>query len=403
MGDIVPENIRGSYFGKRSFILGIVSFLTTFSAGLLLNFLSPTIGTIITFSIMFAIAFLARLGGIYFFTKMEEPELVLKENPRSKDYNFKKFISKITTNEYGVFVMYLCLFGFAVNIASPFFSVYMLKNLHFSYTQFTIIASASIISSFITVLFWGKYSDKYGTKNVMLLTGFLIPLVPLLWIFTTNFKILFIIEMFSGIVWAGFNLSSSNYVYDATDPANRTKNVAYLNILRGLFVFGGAILGGYMTNHLPSLWFASAIPVVFLISFALRLLVTTIFFSKVKEARLVEVRISKSMFHSSIIINPKQAAFQYTHPVKIENTQKTNYCDHNHTQKDNCNYQKIEKTQNQINAEEERKKREEQSIKEGKKWVSQHIKRTQGIDLDQKKTLDNIRKNQGYFDKSNKK
>jgi MFS family permease len=274
MGDIVPQNTRGKYFGKRNSIIGGVSFVATFIAGFTLNYLSPIIGLTLTFSLMFLIAFIARLGSGYLFTKMEEPPLVMKKVDES---NLISFLKKIKTDDYGVFVMYICAFGFAVNIASPFFTVYMLKDLQFSYTQFTLITSASIIFSFLTMKFWGRISDEVGTKKIMFLTGLLIPFIPLIWIFTTNFYMIFLIESFSGIVWAGFNLSSSNYVYDATDPHNRTKNVAYLNILRGILVFIGASIGGFLSTHLPTFGLGSSILVVFIVSAIIKIISFNLF------------------------------------------------------------------------------------------------------------------------------
>jgi len=323
MGDIVPENIRGSYFGKRNAILGVVAFIATFVAGFTLNYISPIIGIIPTFSVMFAIAFFARLVSVYYFNKMEEPKLVIK---KVDDSNIFHFLKKIKHNHYGIFVLYLCVLGFAVNIASPFFSVYMLKELHFTYTQFTIITSVSIISSFLTFKIWGKLGDQSGTKNMMIVTGILISFAPLLWVFTTNFILLCVIEAYSGIVWAGFNLSSSNYIYDATEQENRTKNVAYLNILKGFTVFFGALFGGFLTTHIPSFGLSSAILAVFILSTTLRLSTTIFFATKLKEARLIEIRVSKSLFQGSIMICPRQSGFTYNHPLKIENTNHTDFC-----------------------------------------------------------------------------
>ncbi len=118
------------------------------------------------------------------------------------------------------------LFNMSVMIASPFFAVYQLSILKFSYLTFTMLASVSAITSFVTMIFWGKYVDDIGSKNVLVTCGFLIPLVPLVWALTTNIWLLVAVEALSGIVWAGFNLSVSTYLFDATDRKNRTRELA---------------------------------------------------------------------------------------------------------------------------------------------------------------------------------
>ena len=59
MGDLVPENERGRFFGKRNVITGVTSFISATSAGLLLNHFSFNL--FIGFAILFSIAFVSRL------------------------------------------------------------------------------------------------------------------------------------------------------------------------------------------------------------------------------------------------------------------------------------------------------------------------------------------------------
>src|SRR5574344_2588735 len=128
-------------------------------------------------------------------------------------------------NNFGKFTLFISLFSLATAIASPFFSVYMLNDLKLSYFQWTIITFSSSFATLIFVPMWGKFSDKYGNVKTMKITGAIIPIIPLLWIFSmpllenygksTLFLILCFFELFSGTIWAGFNLSASNFIYDA--------------------------------------------------------------------------------------------------------------------------------------------------------------------------------------------
>ena len=63
---------------------------------------------------------------------------------------------------------------------------------------------------------WGKIADRFGNVKVMRLTGLLIPIVPVLFMFSPNQYYLMVIQIYSGFVWAGFSLSSSNFVFDKT-------------------------------------------------------------------------------------------------------------------------------------------------------------------------------------------
>jgi MFS family permease len=314
MGDIVPAETRGSYFGRRNLIMGGISFISTFTAGILLNALSKSINIYTAFGLMFVIAFASRMISVYYISGMHEPELKLS---KKDDFTLLEFIGRLKKSDYGKYVIYLCLIGFAVNIASPFYPVYMLKDLNFTYFQFTLVTIASVVSGFITVFFWGRFADRIGNKNILLISGLLISFAPVVWFFTTDIKFLILAEMFSGIVWAGFNLSAANYIYDTTSPEKRPRCIVYLNVLRGSSIFFGAFLGSFLSKYLPSLWFVSAIPLLFIISAALRLIITLFFFNRLREARLVELSLNhSSSFISKLIINPRQA-FSYNHSMKI--------------------------------------------------------------------------------------
>ncbi len=83
------------------------------------------------------------------------------------------------------------------------------------------------------------------------LSGFLVPWMPILWIFFKNPFILIIIQFISGATWSAYNLSSSNFMLDATTRKNRLVMTSYNNFFVGVMTFLGALLGGYLFKYLP--------------------------------------------------------------------------------------------------------------------------------------------------------
>ena len=207
---------------------------------------------------------------------------------------------------YGRFVIYIALFKFSVYIASPFFAVYMLRDLNFSYLQFTALIAFELVASFIAAGAWGKLIDKKGTKLVLYITGMLTPLIPLFWLFSSNFYYLIFIEMFSGASWAGFNLSSSNFIFDTVKPENRIRCVSYFKFFDSMATVAGAFLGGLLLPHLPSWVFISSIPILFLISGVFRLITSLSLLPTLKEARFIEMEVGHSFFKKYLEIRPTE-------------------------------------------------------------------------------------------------
>jgi len=297
--DIVLEDERGSFFGLRNMFTGLTAFLGTIAAGWILNSIPPT-HPFLGFTILFVLACVFRLMSAYFLSKMDDPS----EDGLSYDTpDVVGFLRKAHHTPLGQFTIFLMLFNISVYIASPFFAVYQLSVLKFSYSTFTMIAAASAVSSFVTMLFWGKYVDKVGAKNVLVISGFLIPAVPMLWALTANPLHLVVIEVFSGIVWAGFNLSVSAYVFDATERSQRTKEIAEYTLMVQVAVFFGAMLGSGILGFFP-IGSKFSFLFIFVLSAILRLLIMLVFFRSIRELRIIEVPIKGRMFRRFVNIKP---------------------------------------------------------------------------------------------------
>jgi MFS family permease len=302
MGDIVPKYERGRFFGLRNKVVGATSFAAALTAGLLLNYLSPK-HPFLGFTILFSAAFIARLLSALFKGMMHNP---MPDLEHAEKFSLFDFVKRMDKTNYGHFVIYVVLFKFATYIAAPFFAVYMLKNLGFTYLQFTMIIAAELIASFIAMGIWGRMIDQKGTKFALYISGMLTPLIPFLWLLSSNFYYLILVEVFAGLSWAGFNLSSSNFIFDAVKPENRVRCIAYYKFFEGLAIVIGAALGGALVEHLPKWVFVSSILFAFLVSGILRLAVSLMMLPTLKEARLIELDLGHSFFRKFLTIRPSE-------------------------------------------------------------------------------------------------
>ncbi|MBS3052051.1 MAG: MFS transporter [Candidatus Aenigmarchaeota archaeon] len=280
-GDIVPDKIKGEYFGKRNRYLGIAEFTSYFIGGLIL-YAFARINLLLGFGIIFGLALVSRIVSFVFLQKIYEPDYTIQEED---PFSFMDFFKKMGSTNYGLFVIYICLFTFSVQIAAPFFAVYMLKDLNFDFLTFTIVTSVAAVSGFLSMPLWGKYSDEFGNKKILSVTGILIGSIPILWALSTNLMYLVIVEVFAGFLWAGFNLSSFNFVYDTVSPEKRVRAVSYYRVLYGISIFVAPILGAYLLNIKITSWK----PMIFILilSGVLRLIFSLIFLPKIKEVKQV--------------------------------------------------------------------------------------------------------------------
>ncbi len=287
---IVPEHARGKFFGRKNQTAGRFGFLAATLGGYMLSVFAD-INLWVAYGILFLAAFAAKLLSFLYILRIHESEEI-KKIPSFQGVTFQDFLRHILETSFGQYVLYMCLMSFAVNLAAPFFTPYMLHTvveggLGFSYLQFTILTAVAASGGFLVFRHWGFISDRFGNKRVLVVTGFLIPFIPLFWLFSSNFYYLLIVEIFSGIVWAGFNLTTTNYVFDLVGSKNRMIYNAYYNVMTTIAVFLGALVGSCL--HVVSLWFGiHDITFLFSISFIFRFAIALFFFTKLKELRDVE-------------------------------------------------------------------------------------------------------------------
>ena len=283
MGDLVNKSQRGIYFGKRNEMAGLTSLVAVFIAGYVLDLFSKGF---VGFAIIFGLASMFRLIAFFLINKMYEPKLVLEQK-----YYFSlfKFIQRMKNNNFGRFVIYIALLNLTANIAGPFYAVYMLRDLAFSYKMFMFVTITASIISFLSMPLWGKFGDKYGNVRVMKITAYLVTLMPFLWMFYDNFYYILAIQLVGGFAWAGMNLSHLNFIYDTVTQQRRAICSCYLNILRGIGIAIGAIGGGLVANYVHVDYLKYSIYLVFLLSGIFRFLIIPIILH-VKEVRPVEKR-----------------------------------------------------------------------------------------------------------------
>jgi MFS family permease len=293
IGDLVPPEIRGRFFGHRNRLTGMGTFIALLLAGVLLHLFEKGGLVDVGFLIIFSAAFLARLNSVRYLSRYEDPEFRLSPD---QVFTFRQFLRRSPHSNFAKFVFFVGAINFGVALSAPYFALYMLRDLRFSYVEFTMVTAVATITQFLTFRYWGGLSDRFGNKKILNVCGWGVAIVPMLWLVSPNMLYLMTIQVYGGFVWSGFSLAAANFIFDAVSPPKRGRCVAYQGLVNGVCVVLGSLAGGYAARHIPqslslgSLTWEPAymLPVVFLVSGLIRLVAAGLFLRKFKEVRPVE-------------------------------------------------------------------------------------------------------------------
>jgi MFS family permease len=314
MGQLVPEERRGRFFGRRTRTVTIVSFAALVGGGVVLHATDAVELTWAGYGLLFLVAMSGRLASARLLGRMYDPhpagELTGEHPVRGTLTICWHAMREPAFRRFTLFVA--CMQG-AVAVTAPFFSVHMLRELHFSYVEFMANLAMSILIQFLTLNAWGHISDHLGNRMIMMTTSLLIPLLPALWMVSDGFWYLLGVQVVAGIAWGGFSLSTGNYLYDLRPRGSEFATYAALHaIASSCAVFVGAAFGGMIAARAPTeihfgeyrfAW-SHAMYGVFAVSALLRAIVAAWFLPQVAEIRVTRAASMRELIFRFARFNP---------------------------------------------------------------------------------------------------
>jgi len=200
------------------------------------------------YSVLFLLGFAAGALGVYFLARTPEKRMPIPQQSPGilklltqpfKDENFRKLIA------------FMCSWNFAVNLAGPFFMVYMLRRLGLSMSFIIGLSIVSQVLNFTFLKIWGKFTDSFSNKSVLAICGPLFILSILAWTFTTmpekhflTVPLLVVIHIVMGLSSAGVSLASGNIGLKLAPQGQATAYLAANTIVNSVAAGIAPILGG---------------------------------------------------------------------------------------------------------------------------------------------------------------
>ncbi|PWV49073.1 MFS transporter [Chitinophaga sp. S165] len=253
MKDLVPENMLGVYFSRRSRYNQILDVVLSIVLAVLLDYVKSRYPQyeLRVYAIFFIIAGIVGTIGGYVLSKAPEPQSYL-----SNANILALFHQPLKDKNFGRLLTFNCAWVFALNLATPFFTVFMMKALGLPISYIIILSIISQLSSIMTIRIWGTFADRYSNKSIIALSAPIYIVCIIAWCFVgmyssmyINLTLLVLIHIFTGISTAGINLSLTNI---GLKLAPREDAIVYLslkNIVTAFFSSLGPLVGGSLADY----------------------------------------------------------------------------------------------------------------------------------------------------------
>jgi len=256
MRDLIPDAEMGRLFSNRQQKMIGVSILFSLLAAAFIDLWKQYSGqpTEYAYAIVYTLAFIGGTYSVICARKIFEPvmepshaHIVSHLKAPFADRNYRRLIS------------FLASWNFAVNLAAPFFTVYMLKRLEYELTLVIAFATLSQIASFLTVRYWGSIADHFSNKVVLATCCPVFILSIFAWTFTTlpdphgfTIPLLIFIHIATGFAVAGVNLASGNIALKLAPVGGSTAYLASSSMVNATAAGIAALLGGIAVDLFSS-------------------------------------------------------------------------------------------------------------------------------------------------------
>jgi MFS family permease len=166
--------------------------------------------------------------------------------------------------------------------------VHQVDNLHIRNEYIAYLVNVSALTSIPFYFFWGRYLDRHGPLKAVKLSMFLAVMVPVVYLFAHDWKVLILASIMSGISASGIDLSYLNSIlqFARNDRIPQYQSAhSFLFGVRGTMApFLGGTLVSLSDSYLkPDGWYGQTfvIPVFFC---AITLMLIGILLQKTKYA-----------------------------------------------------------------------------------------------------------------------
>ena len=255
--DLVPQTILGRFFSGRLILATAVGMVFSLGAAFFVDYWR---GNVINAPVIMGYVYVLLFGAVFLGLASPVmmsliPEPLMQPSPIPRVSIWQRLLAPVRDHNFRLLLMFLSLWGFASNLAIPFFAVYMLVRLEFPLGW---VIALSILSQLFNLLFlrvWGRYVDRFGSKSVMSICVSLYLLVIVGWIFTTlperyflTIPLLIVLHIFAGIATAGVNITVGTIGLKLAPQGESTSYLAGASLAVNVGAGIGPMLGGFLAD-----------------------------------------------------------------------------------------------------------------------------------------------------------
>lgn len=252
--DLAPEKQLGQVFAKRTLWVTMINLVLGLAAAMALNLTGPgSFERDVLFASMFAAGCITGLISARIVAAMPEPVMP----PPRPSVGLRAMIGEpFRDANFGRLLVFISSWQFAVNLATPFFTVYIVTQLNFDVSFVMLLNVFSQISNIFALRYWGRLSDRFSNKTVLAVCApvYILCIVGMIGASQTADQDiaklwLVVLHLVMGAAVAGVTLPVTNIALKLSPRGSATAYIAASAIVTAVAAGLAPILGGLLADY----------------------------------------------------------------------------------------------------------------------------------------------------------
>ena len=210
---LLAQQGLGELFSRRLFWSTVLASAGALAAGYLVQHW-PGEDRLEAYAVSFAAAGIVGFVSTYYLATVPEPPMVRTGPPSSLLAMLRVPFGDV---EFRRVIVFMASWNFASNLAAPFITVYLLKQLAFGMSTATTLWIASQVANALTMYLWGRLSDRLTNKAILAVAvpaylGCLVafPFSAIPEVHALTLPLLYLIHVIMGAASGGIGLATGN-------------------------------------------------------------------------------------------------------------------------------------------------------------------------------------------------
>ncbi len=253
---LLPKDTLGALFARRLFWSTVLASIGALFAGQVIQ-QWPFGPQIQGYSVAFVCAGLAGLVSSYYLAQVPEPAMPARKGPPLPVLAMIR--SPFRDQDFRRVIVFMASWNLASNLAAPFITVYLLRQLHYGMGTVTALWVASQVANALTMYLWGRLSDRLSNKAILAvaLPAYFACLVALPFAkipseHALTLPLLFAIHLVMGAAAGGIGLATGNLGLKLAPQGQGTAYLSAVSLSGAAAAGTAALVGGGLAE-----WFAA--------------------------------------------------------------------------------------------------------------------------------------------------